>query len=256
MLGYDMFMQGQAASKDSTKDKYEVHIKKAPGIFKHTMNPMVTMSSAVGIKFDGGVAVASDVGGYYGKMMRFRNVDRFIKVNSNTLILGSGDYSDFQYIKDVVEQRSISEQILNDDFQMDARSLHSWLTRVMYNRRSKFDPLWNNLMVAGIDHDNKPFIGNVDMLGLSFEENIVATGLGLYIAVPMMRAAVEARGDQPLDKAGAVEILKKCLEVLYYRDCISYDKIRIATITKDGIEISDETRLPSNWEFATKIEGF
>ncbi|CAA9998483.1 unnamed protein product, partial [Nesidiocoris tenuis] len=68
------------------------------------------------------------------------------------------------------------------------------------------------------------FIGNVDMLGLSFEEDIVATGLGLYIAVPMMREAKEARGNQPLDKAGAVEILKKCLEVLFYRDCLSHDR--------------------------------
>lgn len=69
------------------------------------------------------------------------------------------------------------------------------------------------------------FVGNVDSLGLAYEENIVATGLGLYIAVPLMRAAVEARGNQPLDKAAAVEIIKKCLEVLFYRDCLSYDKV-------------------------------
>lgn len=255
MLDYTFGHPTNSEEKERQKDKYEVHIKKAANIFKHTMSPMVTMTSAIGIKFDGGVAVASDVGGYYGKMLRFRSVDRFIKVNDKTLLLGSGDYSDFQYIKDIVEQRSISEQILNDDYLMDARSLHSWLTRVMYNRRSKLDPLWNNLMVAGIDHDNKPFIGNVDSLGLSYEENIVASGLGLYIAVPMMRAAVEAKGG-PLDKASAIELLKKCLEVLFYRDCLSYDKVKIATITSDGIEISDEIRLNSNWDWATTVQGF
>ncbi|CAA9998487.1 unnamed protein product, partial [Nesidiocoris tenuis] len=130
-----------AGSSERRKDKYEVHIKKSADFFKHTT---------------------------------FRNLDRFVKVNSNTLILGGGDYADMQYLKDIIVQRR--------------------------------------------------FIGNVDMLGLSFEEDIVATGLGLYIAVPMMREAKEARGNQPLDKAGAVEILKKCLEVLFYRDCLSHDR--------------------------------
>ena len=30
------------------------------------------------------------------------------------------------------------------------QALHSWLTRVLYNRRSKFDPLWNTFVVAGL----------------------------------------------------------------------------------------------------------
>jgi 20S proteasome subunit beta 7 len=29
--------------------------------------------------------------------------------------------------------------------------VYAYLCRVMYNRRNKFDPLWNSLIVAGIE---------------------------------------------------------------------------------------------------------
>jgi len=36
------------------------------------------------------------------------------------------------------------------------KALHAWCTRVLYNRRSKFDPLWNRLVIGGIE-DGKPY---------------------------------------------------------------------------------------------------
>ena len=32
---------------------------------------------------------------------------------------------------------------MDDGATMSPKELHHWLTRVMYNRRSKMDPLWN-----------------------------------------------------------------------------------------------------------------
>ena len=45
---------------------------------------------------------------------------------------------------------SIDEQCIGDGLQLKPKSLHCWLTRVLYNKRSKMDPLWNNYVVAGI----------------------------------------------------------------------------------------------------------
>jgi 20S proteasome subunit beta 7 len=50
------------------------------------------------------------------------------------------------------------------------------LNRVLYNRRNKFDPLWNTMVVGGILSDGKPFLGTIGMIGVSFTDSNVATG--------------------------------------------------------------------------------
>lgn len=50
---------------------------------------------------------------------------------------------------------SLEEKCLDDGFSLKPKALHCWLTRVMYNRRSNFDPFWNNFVIAGLE-DGKP----------------------------------------------------------------------------------------------------
>ncbi len=38
--------------------------------------------------------------------------------------------------------------------------IHNYLNRVMYNRRNKFDPLWNSLVLGGIKKGKK-YLGMV-----------------------------------------------------------------------------------------------
>lgn len=52
---------------------------------------------------------------------------------------------------------SMEEECLDDGFHYTPKSLYSWLTRVMYYRRSKFDPLWNTVIVAGLEN-GKPYV--------------------------------------------------------------------------------------------------
>ena len=66
---------------------------------------MVTGSSVLGLKFDGGVMMAADTLGSYGSLARYRNCSRVLKVNSSTVLAAGGDYADFQYLKNVIEQR-------------------------------------------------------------------------------------------------------------------------------------------------------
>ena len=45
---------------------------------------------------------------------------------------------------------SIDERLEDDGYSMGPANLYSWLTRFLYYRRSKFDPLWNYVVVGGI----------------------------------------------------------------------------------------------------------
>ena len=43
----------------------------------------------------------------------------------------------------------VDEELLGDGHSYTPKALHSWLTRVMYNRRSKMNPLWNTVVIGG-----------------------------------------------------------------------------------------------------------
>lgn len=43
----------------------------------------------------------------------------------------------------------IDEELLGDGHSYSPKAIHSWLTRVMYNRRSKMNPLWNTVVLGG-----------------------------------------------------------------------------------------------------------
>lgn len=66
---------------------------------------MVTGTSVLGVKFNGGVMLAADMVGSYGSMARFRNVSRMFKVTDNIALSAAGDIADFQFLKDIIEQK-------------------------------------------------------------------------------------------------------------------------------------------------------
>jgi len=64
----------------------------------------------------------------------------------------------------------------------------------------------------------------VDLLGTTYSASTLATGYGAHIAQPLLRKAVEGYEDI-LTEAQALEILEKCMRVLFYRDAKSLDKV-------------------------------
>jgi 20S proteasome subunit beta 7 len=89
--------------------------------------------------------VAADTLAFYGSLARYEHVHRMetIGVNKDFLLAASGDLSDHQHILKTVEAKATTEYSLDDGCSMTAAAMHSWLTRMMYQRRSKMDPLWN-----------------------------------------------------------------------------------------------------------------
>ncbi|XP_013408441.1 proteasome subunit beta type-4 isoform X2 [Lingula anatina] len=223
------------------------------GPIKKTLSPMVTGTSVLGVKFDGGIILAADMLGSYGSLARFMHCPRLMKVNDSTVMGAGGDYADFQYIKSVIEQRVIDEECMNDGFQYTPKSLFSWLTRIMYNRRSRFNPLWNTIVVGGLQ-DGEPFLGYVDKIGTAFKAPSVCSGYGAYIAQPILRNALEKQPN--LTEQQAKELIDQCLTVLHYRDARSLNKYQIAIVTKDGARIEGPISSATNWDIAERVGGY
>nr|XP_012139699.1 PREDICTED: proteasome subunit beta type-4 isoform X2 [Megachile rotundata] len=192
------------------------------GGFQRSQAPMTTGTSVVGIQFKDGILIAADVLGSYGSLARFRNLERVMKVNDNIILGAGGDYADYQYLKRSIERKILEEQCLDDGLSLKPKSLHCWLTRVMYNRRSNFDPFWNNFVIGGIEGDQL-FLGTVDKLGTAYSDPVIATGYGAYMATPILRKAYEE--NKNMSKEEAIELLYKVMQVLFYRDARSFPKM-------------------------------
>uniref|UniRef100_A0A6Q2XGI1 Proteasome subunit beta n=1 Tax=Esox lucius TaxID=8010 RepID=A0A6Q2XGI1_ESOLU len=204
------------------------------GPIKHTLNPMVTGTSVLGVKFTGGVIIAADMLGSYGSLARFRNISRLMKVNDNTILGASGDYADYQYMKQIIEQMVIDEELLGDGHSYSPKAIHSWLTRVMYNRRSKMNPLWNTVVIGGFYNGERYVV--------------------IFRCYPLMREVVENKVEITKDEARA--LIERCLKVLYYRDARSYNRHEIAIVTEEGVEIVGPISSETNWEIAHMVSGF
>ncbi|KAK9991017.1 hypothetical protein SO802_026002 [Lithocarpus litseifolius] len=108
----------------------------------------------------------------------------------------------------------------DDGNSLGPKEVHSYLTRVMYNRRNKFNPLWNSL--GGVKNGQK-YLGMVSMIGVNFEDNHVATGFGNHLARPIFHD----EWHDNLSFENGVKLLKKCMRVLLYCDTTAVNKLQV-----------------------------
>jgi len=124
-----------------------------------------------------------------------------------------------------------------------------FLGAVMYNRRNKMDPLWNDLLIAGYvkgeDGEQVPFLGTVDKIGTAYTDNFIATGFGGYLAMPLLRE--KWRPD--LEEGEARALLEDCMRVLFYRDCRALNRIQIAKVEAGGKGlVSEPFEIETSWD--------
>lgn len=209
---------------------------------KRTTDPIVTGTSVLGVKYRDGVMMMADTLASYGSMARYSDINRVLPLGKFTLIGGSGDYSDFQYIMKMLDELVVEDQINEDGSLLSPHSIHSYLNRVMYQRRNKFDPLYNRIVVGG-NRNGKSFLGMADLRGMAYESDTIATGYGDYIAQPLLRK--HARTDMTYDEAK--HLLESCMRVLYYRDARASNEVTLSTVTAEGPKVSSPYVLDTDW---------
>jgi 20S proteasome subunit beta 7 len=229
----------------------------AAGRRQHTTRPIVTGTSVLGIVYDGGVLLAADTLLSYGSMAKAQNAERLAVIpDTSTVIGGSGEYSDFQTVVDLLTSKALEETTtsLMDSLYADnskamtAASTWNYLRMIMYSRRTKMNPLWNELVVAGTDLDGQPFLGMVDKIGTAVQDKFVATGFGSYLAMPLLRE--KWRPD--LTEGEARALLEDCMKVLFYRDCQASCRIQLAKcVAGAGAAppiVSEPYQLETSWD--------
>jgi len=233
---------------------------------RRTIDPIVTGTSVIAIKYSGGILMAADTLGSYGSLARFRNLRRMREIGKNTILGASGEYSDFQHILEDLDELVHTDTESDDGHHKQPRDIFSYLTRVVYERRNKMDFLYNQLVIAGIGIEKEGkgvigkaniFLGQIDYNGTFFEDNTIATGYGAYIARPLLRKAYRPG----MSEAEAKEILERCMTVLYYRDARTINRIQLSRceVGADGkpmLNISEPYELPTEWRHTETALGY
>jgi len=234
----------------------------------HTQSPVVTGTSVIAIKFSTGVVIAADNLASYGSLARFTDVKRLKPFNRKAVVGFGGDVSDMQYLDRLLNSLDVEENYAVGSSRdehgelehvlMSAKNLHTYLSKVMYKRRTDFNPLWNALLVAGLDEKNTPFLASADLLGTTFSAPTLATGFGAHLAQPILRKVVpDEEASKKLDRETAVKVVQDCMKVLFYRDARSMNEYSIAVIDEKGVELKQNEKLENqSWDFADRIKGY
>jgi len=214
---------------------------------KRTQEPTVTGTSVLGIRYKDGVMLSADTLTSYGSLARFRSTERLVKLTDNIIIGATGEYSDFQYLVQVLEGLITENDIKDDGSSVSPHAIHSYATRLLYNRRSQINPLWGQFIIAGYEN-GKSTLGFADLRGTAFEDEHLASGYGAYIARPLLRKAWRA----DLTEEEAKKLLEDCMRVLFYRDARTYNRIQIAIVNQNGVSISKPYSLETDWSMGNK----
>jgi 20S proteasome subunit beta 7 len=180
----------------------------------------------------------------YGSLARFTDVKRLRKFADSSIVGFGGDVSDMQYLDRLLNSLDIEEAYSSSGHTLNAKNLHTYLSKVFYKRRSDFNPLWNQVLVAGLDDDKRPFLASADLLGTTFSAPSLATGFGAHLAQPLLRkVAPDEVAASKLSKEQALAAVKESMKVLFYRDARSLDKYSIAIVTAEGIDLKEDEKL-------------
>ena len=220
---------------------------------KHTVDPVYVGSTVLGVRYNNGIVVGADIRLNYGSLCKFTNItDRVQRLNENTIITSTGEFSDFQEITKILKDEAL-EDSLNLNSYLGPNELTHLLSLISYNKRNKMNPYFLSTLIGGIGQDNKPILSMVDQFGTLLSGDYLVTGLGYYFCNAIM--AVEYPEDYTkLTKEAAIELLQKCFGVLYCRDTRSGDTIKYGCMeyneTSNGITYEEVTRkLKTNWDY-------
>ncbi|KAK7536663.1 nucleophile aminohydrolase [Phyllosticta citricarpa] len=265
--------QAWGRPRDDIYGAYDHSFLQQAGPTQHTQRPIVTGTSVVAVKFKDGIVMAADNLASYGALARFTDVKRLRQFGPHTVLGFGGDVSDMQYLDRLLTSLSIREEYsassgsADDDSTnsadatatLNAKNLHTYVSKVLYKRRSDFNPLWNVVLIGGFDHGGAPFLASADLLGTTFSAPALATGFGAHLATPVLRRAVpDEAAAANLSRDDAVNLVKECMKVLFYRDARSLDRYSIAVVQKDKeLELKQAEQLEKqSWAFADRIRGY
>jgi len=218
----------------------------------HTTTPYYVGNSVIGIKYTGGILLGTDLRLNYGGLNKYNNIsDRLTRVNNHTIMGCSGEYSDFQEVKRILDEETLKDS-LNSQTYLGPSEITNYLSSTCYYKRNKMDPYLISSVVGGVDFNGNLVLYNVDQFGTKLEGSYFATGMSGYFVNPVIERELPKK-DVVFTRKQAIDLLEKCFKVLYHRDTRAGSNIKYAYLELDNnntLVYGDlEKSFKGNWNF-------
>ena len=202
---------------------------------KNSQSVVYSGSSVIGLKYNNGVIIASDTLMCYGGSLSLMHSRERIKVlNERTVIGYSGEFSDMQETSRILNELILEDQLeTNRNGVMGPVELGHYLSSLHYYQRNRLDPYLNSAIVGGIDFNGDVVLMQVDPFGTFLTGNYFTTAFANYFACSLLRNEYPKNPNE-LTKEQAMNLIRKCFEVLFYRDSKAGDEIQYIVLEKVG----------------------
>ena len=227
---------------------------------KNSQSVVYSGSSVIGLKYNNGVIIASDTLMCYGSSLSLMHSRERIKVlNERTVIGYSGEFSDMQETSRILNELILEDQLeTNRNGVMGPVELGHYLSSLHYYQRNRLDPYLNSAIVGGIDFNGDVVLMQVDPFGTFLTGNYFTTAFANYFACSLLRNEYPKHPNE-LTKEQAMNLIRKCFEVLFYRDSKAGDEIQYIVLEKVGnnqLKTEDGVfKLDTKWEYKQFMQG-
>lgn len=204
---------------------------------------MVKMEEAfkgtiVGVRYDGGIALASDSRETARYLVRSKGVQKIFEIQDNLGVAVSGSTGDAQSLVDMMKSES-NLYTIRKEKAMPPSSLARLTSNIFHSRR--MFPYITSIILGGVGEEG-PRLYFLDPAGGQLEEERFASaGSGSSVAYGVL----EQNYEEDLEEDGALNLAAQSIQQAIERDAATGDSILLAKIDEEGFEEIPEEKVES-----------
>lgn len=190
----------------------------------------------VGLRYDGGVALASDSRATARYLVRSKKVKKIFEIQNNIGVAVSGSAGDAQRLIDVMKSESNLYRIRREK-PIQPKSLARLTANVFHSQR--IFPYIVSLILAGIGREG-PKLYFLDPAGGQLEEEKFASaGTGSSVAYGVL----EQNYEKDMDSESALKLAAQAIQQAIERDAATGDSVIVARIDDEGFQELSEDKV-------------
>lgn len=192
--------------------------------------------TVVGLKYDGGIALASDSRATAEYLVRSKKVRKIFEIQDNIGAAVSGSAGDAQRLIDTMTSESNLYRIRREK-PMPPKSLARLTANIFHSQR--LFPYIVSLILAGIGEDGAKLYFLDPAGGQLEEKKFASAGTGSSVAYGVL----EQNYEEGLDDQDALELAAQSIQQAIERDAATGDSVIVAKVDGEGFQEIPEDKV-------------